>query len=105
LVTGVETTHYHGSIIAKHGLAAGIIERISLQNNWRANLAELKNTSADKANSLVSKELNTFCYRPSIRTPHQQANMEGWAAALQEGLLHAASSSIFDNQQGGGSQE
>jgi hypothetical protein len=29
------------TIIAKHGLAAGITERISLQNKWRTNLAEL----------------------------------------------------------------
>jgi hypothetical protein len=31
------------TITAKHGLAAGIAERISLQNKWRANLAELMN--------------------------------------------------------------
>jgi hypothetical protein len=43
------------TITAKHGLAAGITERISLQNKWRANLAELIGVLT-KQTSLVSRE-------------------------------------------------
>jgi hypothetical protein len=43
------------TIIAKHGMAAGMTERISLQNKWRTNLAELMRVLT-KQTSLVSRE-------------------------------------------------
>jgi hypothetical protein len=63
------------TITAKHGLAAGIIKRIFLQNKWRANLAELI--------GLYRLEINYPVVQPPLT---QLQHVSPMVAALQEEL-------------------